>query len=217
VDFNIDGQPISDQQSKLFSTQLPTSAVQSMEVTTGTPGAEFGDKTSLVAQITTRSGLNAGKPFGSISSQYGSFGTAGGDVSLGFGNRRSGNFIAIDGVRTGHFLDSPEFTPFHDIGNNESIFDRLDLQPDAKDIFHLNIFLAHSWFQLPNDYDQVATGQDQHERVLTWNIAPGYQRTLNASTLLTINPYIRKDQVNFYPARIHLPIFPPRRARAASF
>jgi hypothetical protein len=29
---------------------------------------------------------------------------------------------------------------FHDIGNNESIFDRLDLQPDAKDIFHLNIF-----------------------------------------------------------------------------
>jgi hypothetical protein len=74
------------------------------------------------------------------------------------------------------------------------------LQPDAKDIFHLNIFLARSWFQLPNSYDQVATGQDQHERVLTWNIAPGYQRTLSASTLLTINPYIRKDQVNFYPS-----------------
>jgi hypothetical protein len=200
VDFNIDGQPISDQQSKLFSTQLPTSAIQSMEVTTGTPGAEFGDKTSLVAQITTRSGLNAGRPFGSITSQYGNFGTAGGDVSLGFGNARFGNFIALDGVRTSHFLDTPEFTPFHDIGNNESVFDRLDLQPDAKDIFHLNIFLARSWFQLPNSYDQVATGQDQHERVLTWNIAPGYQRTLSASTLLTINPYIRKDQVNFYPS-----------------
>ena len=57
--FVIDGQPISDQQSKVFSTQLPTSAIQSMEVTTGTPGAEFGDKSSLVAQITTRSGLLA--------------------------------------------------------------------------------------------------------------------------------------------------------------
>ncbi|MBV9507727.1 MAG: TonB-dependent receptor [Acidobacteriia bacterium] len=200
VDFRIDGQPISDQQSKVFSTQLPTSAIQSMEVTTGTPAAEYGDKTSLVADVTTRSGLNAGRPSGSIGAQYGSFGTAGGGVSLGFGNARFGNFIALGGVRTGHFLDTPEFTPFHDIGNNESIFDRLDFQPDTKDVFHLNIFLARNWFQIPNDYDQIATGQDQHQRVLTWNIAPGYQRILSPSTLLTINPYARKDQLNYYPS-----------------
>jgi Carboxypeptidase regulatory-like domain len=37
VGFVIDGQPITDQQSKVFSTQLPVSAVQSMELTTGTP------------------------------------------------------------------------------------------------------------------------------------------------------------------------------------
>jgi hypothetical protein len=198
--FEIDGQPISDQQSKVFSSQLPTSAIQSMEVTTGTPAAEFGDKTSLIASITTRSGLNAGKAFGSINSQYGSFGTAGGDVELGFGNNKIGNFLSLSGVRTGHFLDTPEFTPFHDIGNNQTIFDRLDFQPDSKDIFHLNIFMARNWFQLPNDYDQVASSQDQHQRVLTWNVAPGFQRTLSPTTLLTINPYIRKDQVNFYPS-----------------
>jgi hypothetical protein len=64
---------------------------------------------------------------------------------------------------------------------------------------HLNLFTARSWFQIPNDYDQLA--QDQHERVLTWNIAPGYQHTFSAHTLLTINPYIRKDQVNYYPSR----------------
>jgi hypothetical protein len=39
--FVIDGQPISDQQSKVFSTQLPTSAIESMELTTGSPDAEF--------------------------------------------------------------------------------------------------------------------------------------------------------------------------------
>jgi hypothetical protein len=197
--FLIDGQPISDQQSKVFSTQLPASAIESMEVTTGTPGAEFGDKTSLVAQITTRSGLNAGRVFGNIDSQYGSFGTAGGDLALGFGNARFGNFITLDGLRTSRFLDSPELTPFHDRGNNVTIFDRADLQPTAKDIFHLNIFLARNWLQIPNDYDQL--GQDQHQRVLTWNLAPGYQRTINAHTLLTVNPYIRKDQLNYYPSR----------------
>src|SRR5471032_1822767 len=70
VSFVIDGQPISDQQSKLFSTQLPVSAIQNMEAVTGTPTAEFGDKTSLVANITTRSGLGAGRVFGNLDATY---------------------------------------------------------------------------------------------------------------------------------------------------
>src|SRR6202140_766285 len=114
--FLIDGQPISDQQSKLFSTQLPTNAIQSMEVTTGTPNVEFGAKTSLVAQITTRSGLGAGRVFGNIDANYGSFGSSGGSVGLGFGGAKFGNFIALDGLRTARFLDTPEFTAFHDKG-----------------------------------------------------------------------------------------------------
>ncbi|MGD0002531.1 MAG: carboxypeptidase-like regulatory domain-containing protein, partial [Bryobacteraceae bacterium] len=55
VSFVIDGQPISDQQSKVFSTQLPVSAIQGMELVTGMPMAEFGDKSSLIAEVTTRS------------------------------------------------------------------------------------------------------------------------------------------------------------------
>jgi len=199
VSFLIDGQPISDQQNKLMSTQLPTSAIQSMEVTTGTPTAEFGDKSSLIAQITTRSGLGAGRIFGNIDSTYGSFGSPGGSIGLGFGTPRFGNFIAIDGVRTGRFLDTPEFRPIHDIGNNVTLFDRVDYQPDGKNAFHLNLFAARNWFQIPNDLDQL--GQDQHQRVLTWNVAPGYQHTFSSHTLLTINPYIRKDQVNYYASR----------------
>ena len=204
--FVIDGQPISDQQSKIFSTQLPPSAVQSMEVITGTPSAEFGDKTSLVAQITTRSGLGAGRTFGNVEANYGSFGTTGGGVGLGFGNAKFGNFIALDGTRSGRFLDSPEFRPIHDIGNGETVFDRLDYQPRQQDVFHLNLFTARNWIQIPNDYDQLP--QDQHQRVLTWNIAPGYQHTFSAHTLLTINPYIRKDQFNYYPSRDPFADFP---------
>jgi hypothetical protein len=198
--FIIDGQPISDQQSKVFSTQLPTSAVQSMEVVTGTPDAQFGDKTSLVAQITTRSGLGAGRVFGNVDAQYGSFGTTGGSIGSGYGNEKVGNFLALDGVRSGRFLDSPEFTPFHDVGNNQTIFDRLDFQPDAHDVFHLNLFAARNWIQIPDNDDQLTPLQDQRQRVLTWSFAPGYQRTVSASTLITINPYIRKDEFNYYPS-----------------
>jgi hypothetical protein len=199
VSFQIDGQTISDQQSKVFSTQLPVSAIQSMELITGAPRAEFGDKSSLVDQITTRSGLGAMRTFGSVDTYYGSFGNVGGDVSLGFGNEKVGNFLALDGTRSGRFLDSPEFTPFHDKGNNQTIFDRLDFQPTARDAIHLNLFAARNWIQIPNDYDQLS--QDQRQRVLTWNIAPGYQHTFNPHYLLTVNPYIRKDEFNYYPSR----------------
>lgn len=196
VTFVIDGQPISDQQSKVFSTQLPLSAVQNMEMITGSAEAEFGDKTSLVAQVSTRSGLGAGKVFGSVDASYGSFGSPGGSFGLGWGTAKFGNFLAVDGTRSGRFLDTPEFRPFHDIGNNQSIFDRMDFQPTGKDALHLNLFAARNWIQIPNSLDQLA--QDQRQRVLTWSIAPGYQHTFSAHTLLTINPYIRKDLFNYY-------------------
>jgi hypothetical protein len=199
VSFVIDGQPISDQQSKVFSTQLPVTAIQSMELITGAPQAEFGDKSSLVDQITTRSGLGAMRQFGNVDTYYGTFGSVGGDIGYGFGNERMGNFLALDGSRSGRFLDTPEFSAFHDKGNNQTIFDRFDFQPTSTDVFHLNLFGARNWIQIPNDFDQLA--QDQRQRVLTWNIAPGYQHTFNAHTLLTINPYIRKDQFNYYASR----------------
>ncbi len=45
--FSLDGQPITDQQSKVFSNQIPLDAVQSMTVIGGAPPAEYGDKTSV--------------------------------------------------------------------------------------------------------------------------------------------------------------------------
>jgi hypothetical protein len=199
VSMVVDGQPISDQQSKLFSTQIPTNAIQGMELITGSPDAQYGDKSSLVVNATTRSGLGANKVYGDITPQWGSFGSWGGSADLGFGGPRYGNFIALNGIRSGRFLDTPEFTPLHAIGNNASVFDRFDYQPAANDVLHLNLFAARNWFQAPNSYDQLS--QDQKQRVMTWSVAPGYQHTFSANTLLTVNPYGRRDQVNYYPSR----------------
>jgi TonB-dependent Receptor Plug Domain len=73
--FSVDGQPITDQQSKVFSNQIPLESIQSLEVISGAPPAEFGDKTSLVIKVTTRSGLGQTTPTGSVQASYGSFGT----------------------------------------------------------------------------------------------------------------------------------------------
>ena len=66
--FSVDGQSITDQQSKVFSNQLPSDSIQSIEVISGAPPAEYGGKTSLVIVATTRSGQGVIKPTGSVSS-----------------------------------------------------------------------------------------------------------------------------------------------------
>src|SRR5216684_667842 len=195
---SLDNQPISDQQTKAFSTQVPVNAIQSLEVVTGATPAEFGDKTSLVINAITHSGLNQKKPTGTFNSLYGSFGTIKEDATLGYGNAKAGNFMALNFERSNRFLDAPEFTVIHDNGNAASLFNRFDYSPNSKDSFHLNLLLARNRFQTPNDFDQQAFGQDQSQIVHSINIAPGYVHIFSPTTVLTINPYYRLDNVKYF-------------------
>ena len=197
--FVIDDQPVTDQQGNLFSNQLPTNVIQSMESIYGATPAEYGDKTSLVVAAVTRSGLGQ-KLSGSIDTEYGSFGTIDQSATLGFGNQRLGNFTGLNFTRSGRFLDTPEFLPLHDIGNNQSVFDRVDWQPNPKDAFHLNAFIVRSSFRIPNSYDQQASGQDQRQLVNSINIAPGWVHSFNEAVTLTVNPYFRQDRITYRPS-----------------
>ncbi len=157
--FSIDGQPITDQQSKVFSNQLPVDSVQSLEVIQGAPPAEYGGKTSLVIVATTRSGLGVSEPHGTVTSSYGSFGTANAGFDLAYGNNKWGNFISGNGLNTGRFLDGPEYDVVHDKGNEENLFDRVDYKPSTMDTVSVNFGYSRSWFQTPNSFDaENATG-----------------------------------------------------------
>jgi hypothetical protein len=196
--YSIDNQPVSDQQSKAFSTQLPPNAIQSMEIITGSTPAEYGDKTSLVVNAITKSGLNQKKPTGDFNTTYGTFGTVGVDASLGYGTAKLGNFITFNFERSRRFLDAPEVKALHDQGSAGSIFDRIDYSPNSKDTFHLNLFVARNSFQTPNQFDQQALGQDQRQMVHSINIAPGYVHIFSATTVLSVNPYYRLDNVKYF-------------------
>jgi hypothetical protein len=198
VSYMLDGQPISDQQNKVFSTQIPANALQSMELISGSPSAEFGDKSSLIVNATVRSGL-AAKAFGSVDTSWGTFGTWSGSGAFGMGTARFGNFFVANAVDSGRFSDAPQFSTFHGRGNNASFLDRIDWQPNGQNAYHLNLFVARNWFQVPNAYEQLS--QDQKQRAMTWMVAPGYQHTFNDHTLLTVNPFVRRDQINYFASR----------------
>ena len=207
--FSVDGQPITDQQSKVFSNQIPAESVQSLEVIDGAPPAEYGDKTSLVIKVTTRSGQGLTKPTGSVYTSYGTFGSATAGFDLGYGGDSWGNFIAASGLKTSRFLDPPEFAVFHDKGNEQNIFDRADYQFSQKDSVHLNLNYSRSWFQTPNAYDNLnvldqngnSVGEtDQKSKIETFNIAPTYTRLVSNSSVFNLGAYVRKDAYNYYPS-----------------
>jgi hypothetical protein len=215
--FSLDGQPITDQQSKVFSNQIPLDAVQSMEVIGGAPPAEFGDKTSLVIDVTTRSGLGSTTPHGQVSASYGTFGSSNLAFNFSYGGKNWGNFIAANGMKTGRFLDPPEFVVFHAHGNMENVFDRFDYVLSQNDALHFNFGFTRSWFQNPNSYDQQyhdvngtfetnpITGlnlgpTDQRSKILTFNIAPSWTHTISPNAIFTLLGYVRRDAFNYYPS-----------------
>src|SRR5579863_5209290 len=134
--FSVDGQPITDQQSKVFSNQVPLDSIQSLEVIAGAPPAEYGGKTSVVIVATTRSGQGVTTPHGSVTTSYGTFGSATVGGNLAVGGSKWGNFISLNGLNTGRFLDPPEFQVVHSKGNEENAFDRFDFQPTMADSVH---------------------------------------------------------------------------------
>ncbi|MGH9589983.1 MAG: carboxypeptidase regulatory-like domain-containing protein, partial [Terracidiphilus sp.] len=216
--FSIDGQPITDQQSKIFSNQLPSNAVQSLEVIEGAPPAQYGDKTSLVIVATTRSGQGVTKPTGDIYASYGSFGSATAGFDLSYGGKSWGNFLEADGLNSGRFLDPPEFTVFHDKGNELNFFDRVDYTFTPADSIHLDLNYTRSWFQNPNAYDNlnvqnVVSGgtsanpvfadvgdTDQRSKINTFNIAPTYTRVISNHAVLNLGLYARKDDYDYFPS-----------------
>jgi hypothetical protein len=198
--FSIDNQPVTDQQSRLYSNQISQDAVQSMEIITGVAPAEYGDKTSLVVHIVTKSGLDQPKPTGSASFSYGSFRTPTAEANFGGGSHGIGNFVSVTGTRTDRFLDPPEFQALHDDGHQVSLFDRLDLRASNVGTFHLNVQAASSSFNVPNTLDAAALGQNQHQSVDTFNVAPGYSLVIGSKTLLTANAYVRHDHLTYLPS-----------------
>jgi len=194
----VDGQSITDQQSKVFSNQIPADSIQSIEVHQRRAAGRVWRQDQLGDVATTRSGQGITKPTGNISSSYGSFGS-GDPAGLTWPMAiEVGQFHRGRRPQQWTLSRSPEFTVFHDKGNEQNIFDRVDSFSNSADSIHLDMNYSRSWFQTPNSFDNLnvqnveTTGPnngsssspdfvnvgntDQRSKIETINISPTYTR-----------------------------------------
>ena len=148
------------------------------------------------------------------------------EAELAYGGKNWGNFISANGLNTGRFLDPPEFAVFHDKGNEQNLFDRVDYQLSGADSIHLNFGYSRSWFQTPNNLDaenatpwsglygiepqmalngigrdgNVVGPTDQRSKIGSFNIAPSWTHVLNTNAVYTLGAFVRRDDYNYYPS-----------------
>ncbi|WP_263410013.1 TonB-dependent receptor plug domain-containing protein [Terriglobus tenax] len=196
---SLDGQPMTDQLAKIFANQIDPRIIDRMDAMTGAPPAEFGDKTSLVINVVTKSGV--GRPLaGEWSSEGGSFATWSQGLMLSKGGQRWGEFIAAGAAGSNRFLDTPEFRPIHARGDVESVFNRFDWNPHANDLIHWNVGYGRSAFQTPNSFDTEAKGQQQRSLLTSGNLAMGWTHVVSPEWLVQVTPFVRVQQARYLPS-----------------
>lgn len=163
VQYVIDGVPVTDNLSAIFSTSLDARTLRTVEVLTGGIPAEFGDKLAGVVNVNTRSGLEVPTQ-GGINFSAGSFST--GEVGVDFAThtKKFGFLTNLSASTSQRFLDPPTLENFHNFGRTGKGFFRLDYRFDDKNSVHGTFLIGGSNFQIPNRVEQELAGQDQRQQ-----------------------------------------------------
>jgi hypothetical protein len=164
VQYVVDGIPVTDNMSAIFSTSLDARTLRTVEVLTGGIPAEFGDKLAGVINVNTRSGLE-GPTQGAVSFSGGSFST--GEIAADFSThtRKFGFLTNLSTSTSQRYLDPPTIDNFHNFGRTGKGFFRLDYQPDQNNSLRGVFTFGGSNFQVANRLEQELAGQDQRQRL----------------------------------------------------
>ncbi|MEP6742428.1 MAG: TonB-dependent receptor [bacterium] len=193
VQYVVDGVPITDNMSAIFSTSLDARTLRTVEVLTGGIPAEFGDKLAGVINVNTRSGLE-GPTQGGLSFSGGSFST--GEISADFAThtKRFGFLTNLSASTSQRFLDPPTLDNFHNFGRSGKGFFRLDYQFDPNNSLRSVITFGGSNFQVPNRFAQELAGQDERQRLRDNSENISYQHIFSPNAITQLSFFHRGSE-----------------------
>lgn len=192
VQYVVDGVPVTDNMSAIFSTSLDARTLRTVEVLTGGIPAEFGDKLAGVINVNTRSGLEGPTQAG-LSLSGGSFST--GEIAADFAThtKRFGVLTNLSTTTSQRFLDPPTLDNFHNFGRTGKGFFRLDYQFDQNNSLRGSFTFGGSNFQVPNKLNQESAGQDLRQRLRDNSQNITFQHVFSANTVAQVSFFNRNS------------------------
>jgi hypothetical protein len=203
----VDGMPISDQLTGSFGNTLDPNIVQTVELFTGNVPAEYGNKVSAVANVTTRSGLGGGRSFaGSVALNAARFDQYSQVTQVSGERGKFGYTATANTMKSNRFLDAVSLDNLQNGGNSERGFFRLDYQASNKDMLRFNGMAGRSSFQLANLRSQHAAGMEQRQLLQDGSVSFGWVRTLDARTTLDSTTSYRTTDARLSPSAGDTPV-----------
>ena len=181
----VDGLPLTDNRSPGLAPELDADGVHSLGILTGGYPAEYGRKLGGVIEVATvddsRRGLH-----GDATAGGGSFGTVGGEATLGYGGRRASITGSAGASRTDRYLDPPVEENYANHGTTSQVNVHVESGGFGAMLSH-----AASRFMVPNDQAQQDAGQLQRRTSDETAARLSYQRVLTPSALFSVNGMLR--------------------------
>jgi len=205
VQYVVDGVPITDNLSAIFSTSLDARTLRTVEVLTGGIPAEFGDKLAGVINVNTRSGLE-GPTQGGISFSGGSFSTGETAVDFSTHTKKLGFLTNLSASTSQRYLDPPTLDNFHNFGRTGKGFFRLDYQFDANNSLRGVFNFGGSNFEVPNRFNQEVAGQDQRQRLRDNSQNISFQHIFSANTVAQFSFFHRQNNAQLISNTLSTPV-----------
>ncbi|MCX6611360.1 MAG: Plug domain-containing protein, partial [Acidobacteria bacterium] len=216
--FVVDGMPISDQLGGAFANAIDLALVETLELYTGNIPAEYGNKVSAVAQITTRSGFGLGRKFsGSLSGQAGQFDALSQTVQVAGESGKLSWTAMVLGVKSNRYLDSVSLDNLHNGGNSQRFFTRLDYQATGRDTNRLFSMGGQAGFESANLRSQHQNRMRQRQALNDASIAGSWLHVLDATSTTEVNLSWRPSRAQLLPSAGDSPVTAWQDRRAATF
>jgi outer membrane receptor protein involved in Fe transport len=205
VQYVVDGIPVTDNLSAIFSTSLDARTLRTVEVLTGGIPAEFGDKLAGVINVNTRSGLEGPTQAG-LSFSGGSFST--GEMAADFATHTSkfGFLTNLSATTSQRYLDPPTIDNFHNFGRTGKGFFRLDYQFDQNNSLRGVFTLGGSNFQVANRLEQEIAGQEQRQRLRDNSQSITFQHIFSPNTLGQFSVFNRFSRAKLFSNPASTPV-----------
>jgi hypothetical protein len=190
VTWEIDGVPVPNSNLASVGAQFDPKDVDSLEVSRGGLGANYGDRSYGVFNVVPRSGFE-GHRFADLTAAYGNYELANVHLALGdhTDNQKVAYFASGSASRTDRGLERVDVPVLHDRAHSFSGFTSTLYNPSAKDQLRLVGAVRTDRYQVPNIVAQDALGIDDREVATDAFANFTWVHTSESGAVLTASPY----------------------------
>jgi outer membrane receptor for Fe3+-dicitrate len=203
----VDGLPISSNRSPTFAPETGLNQVDAIEMTTSGYPAEYGRHLGGVVEVTTATPRVDGL-HGNVDFEQGSFATSRGSASIGYGGKRTGVWLGLNGFTTDWYLDPPVEQNFTNSALGRSIGARFDHEFGATQSLRFWFTNSQTRFQVPNEIVQELAGQRQSRSAGESAGYISYERVLSPDSVLSARFMVRDADATLSSNVRSIPIQP---------